>query len=392
MARLRRQRLLGLVPVVGVAMFIPVAVLTAGPDRPWTATRVAVLLLPLGIVIVVLAAMYPLIRRQEQHTPLSFGADKNTQKAVQRALRTGEPADARIDALARDAATKTLRAVWPIRLIAGSLVVQIIAVGLQILSGASAAQAGPAVATFEEITTQRRVCGEASGGAFAGFCGVRNTRTAASMTTPSYAIDGDSMKPLRRAVGSVTMLLLTAVAAGTRPEPSAAASQATPAARISAPVESGKAASVRIITCRAKEYKTMKELAAESDIVIRGKALSETALDEIGNIPFVATTVEVTEAFRGATTGAHIKVRQMAASSAVVIEDVIPVLRPGNEYILHLTPSGLKGKADQYFITGGAGGFLYGADGTAERLDPMSTRLPKTITAATVRRSLKNPG
>lgn len=143
--RVRRQRLLGLLPVVVLAMFVPIVVLTGDADSPWSAGRVAVLLAPAGIVLVVLAGLYPFMRRQERHTPLSFGADKNTQKAVQRALRTGEPADARIDALARDAATKALRSPWPIRLFAGTIVLMLISAVLQILSGGGALRVGLSV-------------------------------------------------------------------------------------------------------------------------------------------------------------------------------------------------------------------------------------------------------
>jgi hypothetical protein len=186
------------------------------------------------------------------------------------------------------------------------------------------------------------------------------------------------------------MLLLTTVAAGTWQGPPVEAAQATPAINAPKPTESSKRADKMVFLCGAKEFKTMKQLAAESTIVIRGRALSETTFDDIGSLPFVATTVVVTESFKGAALGAEVKVRQLAVSSELVSNDPTPVLQPGIEYVFFLSPSGLKGKADQYSPTSSVGVFLYNADGTADRLDTRRSRLPEKITSALVRQSVKD--
>ena len=65
------------------------------------------------------------LRRRDGQPLLASGGSRGTRRAVQQALRTGEPRDARIDALTRETAERTVRNSWLLVLYAVLLVFQI---------------------------------------------------------------------------------------------------------------------------------------------------------------------------------------------------------------------------------------------------------------------------
>jgi hypothetical protein len=141
-AHRRRMLLIGLMLLISIA--IPAGFLVTG-DGDWSAGKVAALLLiPFVMTAVVFAALYPLMRSNDRQVPLSFGTDKATQRAVQRALRTGRPADARIDALARDTATRTLRRSWSLWVFVGAVALQAVGAVLRIVGNADPMDLGMA--------------------------------------------------------------------------------------------------------------------------------------------------------------------------------------------------------------------------------------------------------
>ncbi len=143
-ARVQRGRLLAIAVALLCAFAVPVGLLVSG-DGAWSARHLAVPLILAGVLAVVLVGLYPLSRRQDRKAPLAFGADKTTRRAVRRALRTGKAPDARIDALARDTATRTVQSAWQLRLFIGVAVLQVIAAVLRAVDGASPQQIGLSV-------------------------------------------------------------------------------------------------------------------------------------------------------------------------------------------------------------------------------------------------------
>lgn len=142
-ARAHRRRLL----LIGILLLISIAVpagFAVTVDGDWSAGKLGALLIPFAVTAVMVAALYPLIRRNDRRVPLSFGTDRATQRAVRRALRTGRPADARIDALTRDTATRTLRRSWPLWALAGAIALQIAGAVLRIIGDADLADVGMA--------------------------------------------------------------------------------------------------------------------------------------------------------------------------------------------------------------------------------------------------------
>jgi hypothetical protein len=143
-ARVRRGRRVAIAVALLCVLAVPVGLLVSGDGR-WSLGRSAVLFIFVFVFAVVLAALYPLSRRQDRKAPLAFGAGKATRRAVRRALRTGKAPDVRIDALARDTASKTLRSTWQLWLFVGVAGLQIIAAVLRAVGGASPQQVGLSV-------------------------------------------------------------------------------------------------------------------------------------------------------------------------------------------------------------------------------------------------------
>ncbi|WP_067498468.1 hypothetical protein [Actinoplanes sp. TFC3] len=126
--------------LAGVVAFLAVAgaligLLAAG--RGMAGRDVLLATAPLAFFALVAAALIPIVRRRDLQEPaLVSGADKATQRAVQAALRTGSSPDARIDALTRDSAGKTLRDSAQLRLFIVVAGVELVGATLQIIGGA----------------------------------------------------------------------------------------------------------------------------------------------------------------------------------------------------------------------------------------------------------------
>jgi hypothetical protein len=140
-AHRRRMLLVGFVLLISIA--VPAGFAVTG-DGTWSVGKVAALLIPFAVTAVLFAALYPLIRRNDRQVPLSFGTDKATQRAVQRALRTGHADAARIDALARDTATRTLRRSWPLWIFVVAITLQTAGAALRIIDNADLVNVGMA--------------------------------------------------------------------------------------------------------------------------------------------------------------------------------------------------------------------------------------------------------
>lgn len=79
-------------------------------------SRDGALAVVVALAILAVAALMGLVvlRAQSRDPELVRSADSRTRQAVALALRTGHSDDARIDALARDSARRTLRRPWPV--------------------------------------------------------------------------------------------------------------------------------------------------------------------------------------------------------------------------------------------------------------------------------------
>lgn len=129
--------------VAGLLMLTPVVlILTDHAAHPTDRIQILAFgLIPAAALIaVVLPMTWWLRRRHPQRTtpPLTAGAERNTRRAVQRAIRTGHAPDARIEALAREQADKTVRNRAALTIYAGLLVLQIPLLILQIVNGGPA--------------------------------------------------------------------------------------------------------------------------------------------------------------------------------------------------------------------------------------------------------------
>jgi hypothetical protein len=104
--RVRRGRLAG--AGVGAVLLIAVALISMiVADEPVTGESIALSALPVGVALAIGVVGYTAGRHREP--PLWYGADRDTQRAVRRALRTGHARDERIDALAWEAAQRDIR-------------------------------------------------------------------------------------------------------------------------------------------------------------------------------------------------------------------------------------------------------------------------------------------
>lgn len=83
----------------------------SGP-RSWSAAEIAVTALPILLAVSLTVLATRAWRRQDRDPQLSLGADRETQRAVARALRDGGTTDPRVDALARDAAERSKGRAW----------------------------------------------------------------------------------------------------------------------------------------------------------------------------------------------------------------------------------------------------------------------------------------
>jgi hypothetical protein len=113
-----------LVLVVLALLVVPVAVLIATRGS-LSGGEIVILLVPLLAALAAGLVVVRWMRRRMGEPQLLAGADRGTRRAVQQALRTGQARDARVDALAREAADRTVRNSWLLIFYGVLLVVQI---------------------------------------------------------------------------------------------------------------------------------------------------------------------------------------------------------------------------------------------------------------------------
>lgn len=109
---------------------------------------------------------------------------------------------------------------------------------------------------------------------------------------------------------------------------------------------------------RVRLYSNVAELAADSKLVIEGTATGHSVADDIDSTTdFTLSEVKIVKLLRGANNikvGNLIVVRQMGSGKQT---PPVPILIPGQVYLLYLTPSGLHGPlSSHYYITGANAG------------------------------------
>ena len=121
----RTRRSWWVVAALAAALFLLPLTLLIADGGPFSAGEIVVAFIPPTVAVLIGVVGLRRMRRREGGPELLAGADRGTRRAVQRALRTGRAPDARIDALAREAADRTLRNSWLIVVYAILLVVQL---------------------------------------------------------------------------------------------------------------------------------------------------------------------------------------------------------------------------------------------------------------------------
>ena len=119
-------------------VLMPVVLVLADHDAHPVGWIVLFGLIPAAVFIAVVLPMTWWVRRrrpQWQTPPLAAGAERDTRRAVQRAIRTGQAPDARIAALAHEQAAKTVRNTVALKICAVVLVVQLALLVLRIVNG-----------------------------------------------------------------------------------------------------------------------------------------------------------------------------------------------------------------------------------------------------------------
>jgi hypothetical protein len=101
--------------IVTVGLFVAfVAVVFVTLDDMRSRDGALAVVVALAVLGVAALVGFGVLRAQSRNPELLLSADSRTRRAVALALRTGHSDDARIDALARDSARRTLRRPWPV--------------------------------------------------------------------------------------------------------------------------------------------------------------------------------------------------------------------------------------------------------------------------------------
>jgi hypothetical protein len=109
--RTRRVWWLVAAVIVVSGLLIPLAVLIS-VNGSLSGAAFVLLLIPVVVGVALGVCLTWLIRRRDGGPALLAGADGSTRRAVRQALRTARPSDARVDALARESADRTVRNSW----------------------------------------------------------------------------------------------------------------------------------------------------------------------------------------------------------------------------------------------------------------------------------------
>lgn len=109
---------------------------------------------------------------------------------------------------------------------------------------------------------------------------------------------------------------------------------------------------------RVKLYASVDELAADSPLIIEGTVASQSVAADIDPVTdFTLSVVTVQRTLQGdaaTNTGTKIVVRQLGSTAQ---PPPVPLLTPGEVYLLYLTPTGLSGPlSSQYYVTGANAG------------------------------------
>ncbi|WP_007509372.1 hypothetical protein [Pseudofrankia saprophytica] len=142
---------------------------------------------------------------------------------------------------------------------------------------------------------------------------------------------------------------------------------------------------------RAESFRTIRELTAASDAVVRVCATDRTEVVAISGLPFTITDVDVTQTIRG-DVPETIRVRQTGAAPGTevpepggdttvshVLGEIL--LRPGTPYFLFLDAFERPGEdtTNQYAVVGVLAGLYREESGQARLLDPESPGLPSVL-------------
>ena len=113
-------------------------------------------------------------------------------------------------------------------------------------------------------------------------------------------------------------------------------------------------------TSRVRLYGSVSEMVEDSALVVTGRVVETRTVQDIDeHTDFTLSTVEVRESNQ-AKTGDLITVRQFGSDEQAPL---VPLLVTGQDYLLFLTSSGLKGElASHYYVTGSNAGIYELAD------------------------------
>ncbi|MDG4824888.1 hypothetical protein O7635_23815 [Asanoa sp. WMMD1127] len=130
--RSRNGRFIATIVLVVLPLVLTPMALMAGSSGSLSSREAVGLVGMLWVVAALGAVVAWGIHRLRPRPPLLAGTSRTTRRAVQQALRTGQPHDARIDALAREAAQRTLRGSWLLWLYSGLLALNVALLVLRI--------------------------------------------------------------------------------------------------------------------------------------------------------------------------------------------------------------------------------------------------------------------
>jgi hypothetical protein len=148
----------------------------------------------------------------------------------------------------------------------------------------------------------------------------------------------------------------------------------------------------------ATSYRTLDELGADADAVVRIRATDRVTVSEISGLPFTATEVEVVETVRGKVPAVFPVVQTGAvpappetgrpARETSALRGGLDLLRPGPTYFLFLAErTGIPGEdtSGQYVIVRTLTGLYLEESGYACHLDPESPDLPAVLAVGELR-------
>mgnify|MGYP000882853691 FL=1 len=113
-------------------------------------------------------------------------------------------------------------------------------------------------------------------------------------------------------------------------------------------------------TSRVRLYGSVSEMVEDSALVVTGRVVETRTVQDIDeHTDFTLSTVEVSESNK-AKAGDLITVRQFGSDEQAPL---VPLLVTGQDYLLFLTSSGLKGElGSHYYVTGSNAGIYELAD------------------------------